>query len=893
MFRRVSVCLMTVFLTVMSVVPVKAAFTFGSVSDSHDQVSQFTSTVNQLKTLNPNFIIHNGDYEDDGVATGQMNDMTTVLKNAGLFNNAFIVRGNHDDHMSGSAALWENYFSTSPNVKTIPSGVNNYTAMDANSTYLTYSFDYDNSRFIGVDVPGDADLITSAEYTFLDNRLANAKSLGLTHVFIYFHGPEYCVEDTHCSCTARVDSKCEYASFTALVNKYQGLVSATFHGHEHVLGHVHMDNTRVPSLNYPYEEFFTSSAGLPYAITMYPNRIDDNFYSSSLASFATINVNGASFTVNLYHTGNTNPVWSKTFTKSGGVVPTAIPTTPVATPIPTKTPTAGPTNNPTAGPTNVPTTVPVPTVSQPAGQVMAFPGAEGFGANSIGGRGGKVYEVTNTSDAGTGSLRACVEASGPRICVFKVGGLISLNSPLIITNPYITIAGQSAPGGGITLKLGSLASDIDMFLTETHDVIIRYLSQRPGPGGENHGNQIAKNNTALSNIMIDHNSISWGVDSDIETWYRVTNSTIQRSIVSEALNCSTHSKNEANCTADITRGHSKGLMIGGYQGGEGSNSPGSENVSVLNNLMASNVDRNPLIQDCGITQVMNNVTYNALIFSQQQLNCVSGTSYVNWINNYHKKGPVGAQTDLEIIPSDGGSCSAGKVYMNGNVGNNGTWTYNNSCSAASIVTTPAGAPAVATTTANAAYTSVLADVGNNRGLNCDGTWYQRQDAIDARVINDVVNGTGKIIDDPSQVGGWVTPGTGSGCADADHDGMPDVWEQTHGLNPNNAADGSQLAGSGYTNLEEYLNGTGQTGGNPVPSPTTVPTNKPGVSLTPTSTVLVGDANYDGVVNEIDYTNYWLPNYNKTMSGGASVGDFNNDGKVDGIDYVLWLENTQP
>ena len=140
MFRRVSVCLMTVFLTVMSVVPVKAAFTFGSVSDSHDQVSQFTSTVNQLKTLNPNFIIHNGDYEDDGVATGQMNDMTTVLKNAGLFNNAFIVRGNHDDHMSGSAALWENYFSTSPNVKTIPSGVNNYTAMDANSTYLTYSF---------------------------------------------------------------------------------------------------------------------------------------------------------------------------------------------------------------------------------------------------------------------------------------------------------------------------------------------------------------------------------------------------------------------------------------------------------------------------------------------------------------------------------------------------------------------------------------------------------------------------------------------------------------------------------------------------------------------------------------------------------------------------------
>ena len=115
--------------------------------------------------------------------------------------------------------------------------------------------------------------------------------------------------------------------------------------------------------------------------------------------------------------------------------------------------------------------------------IPAFPGAEGFGANSIGGRGGALLEVTNLNDAGTGSLRACVEASGARTCVFKTGGLIVLNSPLTIRNPYITIAGQTAPGGGITIKLGTATNAI---LTETHDVIIRYLTIRTGPGGDNH-----------------------------------------------------------------------------------------------------------------------------------------------------------------------------------------------------------------------------------------------------------------------------------------------------------------------------------------------------------------------------------------------------------------------
>jgi len=430
----------------------------------------------------------------------------------------------------------------------------------------------------------------------------------------------------------------------------------------------------------------------------------------------------------------------------------------------------------------------------------AFPGAEGFGVNAIGGRGGTIFEVANLNDSGAGSLRACVEASGARTCVFHIGGLIVLNSPLTISNPYITIAGQTAPGGGITIKLGAAT---EAFSTQTHDVIIRYITIRPGPGGENHANQIAKNGVEIYNIIIDHNSLSWGVDSNIETWYRVTNSTIQWSLISEGLNNSTHSKGA----------HSKGMMIGGYKGSE-SGGKGSENISILNNLMAHNADRTPLMQLCGIAQVMNNTTYNPMYtFSHQKLNCPLGESYVNWINNYHKKGPSStSSSDLKIIPSSEGECLSGKTYMSGNVGNSGAWSYalDDECSGRTdiVVTVPAPAPEVKLTTANDAHNAVLADVGNSSGISCDGNWYSRRDSIDARIVNDVENDTGKIIDDPSQVGGWIVPVAGVPCADSDHDGMSNSWEQKYGFNPADPSDGPKDAdGDGYTNFEEFLNGT--------------------------------------------------------------------------------------
>jgi hypothetical protein len=317
-----------------------ATFSFASLGDSHEEVESFSNTVNQISSLNPAFVLFNGDLELKGVVLSEMDPMISVLKNANIFNKTFLVRGNSENHVSGSDVLWENYFSTAPNIKVLPAGVTNYVALDENSTYLTYSFDYENSRFIGMDVPGDItdnNILTTAEYSFLDARLSDAENLGLTHAFIFFHGPEYCIEQVHCNCTAKNDSSCTPPAFVNLINMHP-IVSATFHGHEHILGWVHMDNTRVSTLTHPYEEFFTSPAGGgSYNAYMYPDRVDyyyPDMPSYSDTGFGLITVEGDSFTFSLYKVGITTPVWSQTFTK--GILPTHTPS-PTKTDTPTKT----------------------------------------------------------------------------------------------------------------------------------------------------------------------------------------------------------------------------------------------------------------------------------------------------------------------------------------------------------------------------------------------------------------------------------------------------------------------------------------------------------------------------------------------------------------------------
>ena len=183
-----------------------------------------------------------------------------------------------------------------------------------------------------------------------------------------------------------------------------------------------------------------------------------------------------------------------------------------------------------------------------ASGLPAFPGAEGFGTDTPGGRGGQVFEVTNLQDSGAGSLRVCIEASGPRTCVFRAGGTITLSSPLTINNPYVTIAGQTAPGGGITIRGGGV-------FVQTHDVVIRYISVRRGPGGSNYAILISDNNADdVYNVVLDHCSTSWATDQTVTTWYAAHDVTISWTIISESLDCSTHPK---GC-------HSKALHTGGY-----------------------------------------------------------------------------------------------------------------------------------------------------------------------------------------------------------------------------------------------------------------------------------------------------------------------------------------
>ena len=432
-------------------------------------------------------------------------------------------------------------------------------------------------------------------------------------------------------------------------------------------------------------------------------------------------------------------------------------------------------------------------VSAAANALPAFPGAEGFGSNTPGGRGGTVIEVTNLNNSGSGSFRAACEASGPRIVVFRTGGTIVLSSDIWINNPYITIAAQTAPGDGVSIRGAGLR-------IATHDVIVRGLRIRvgDGSGGPNPDNRdglgIENKNNPPYNIIIDHCSLSWAVDETGTMWYASHDITFQWNILSEALMDSIHSKG----------GHSMGLLAG----------PGSKKITLHHNLLAHNQDRNPLFGGTNSqsptmgaatqAELINNVIYNWGWFATRIATNLSTTSpqKVNIVGNYYKKG---ADTDSNkgIFVRDSDVLAATRVYVKDNIGpgrptgNENEWSIvegSESNRSNSPTFTPSG---VNESSAFEAYDDVLDNVG---------AIAPNRDSVDARVVKSVRNGTGRIIDSQSEVGGWPSLKSGTAPQDSDHDGMPDNWETSHGLNPNNASDGNtDRNGDGYTNVEEYIN----------------------------------------------------------------------------------------
>lgn len=413
-----------------------------------------------------------------------------------------------------------------------------------------------------------------------------------------------------------------------------------------------------------------------------------------------------------------------------------------------------------------------------AAPLPAFPGAEGAGATTPGGRGGRVLFVTTLADSGPGSLREACTVSGPRIVVFRVAGTIALRRPLIVTEPFLTIAGQSAPGEGICLRDSS-------FAIATHDVVVRHLRSRLGDESSQEADCIDLLHGAR-NCILDHCSATWSIDECLSTSGIDADCTIQWCLIGESLNRSKHAKGPH-----------------GYGSLARANGP----MSWHHNLWIHNDARNPRLGDnygrdgkSPTFDVRNNVIYD---FGGTASGLTQGKFAVNYVGNYLRPGPSSRATKPITI----GSPSELVFYLRDNVvDGDAALTADNSqfftaveingVRQVRVVDTPFAMPPVTTVPAAEALDLVLATVGASRPV---------RDAVDARLVQHVRTRTGKIINSQREVGGWPELKGGPLPADADDDGLPDAWEKAHGLDPRNPADANRVLPSGYTAIEEYLN----------------------------------------------------------------------------------------
>ncbi|SHJ45868.1 hypothetical protein [Bacteroides stercorirosoris] len=435
-------------------------------------------------------------------------------------------------------------------------------------------------------------------------------------------------------------------------------------------------------------------------------------------------------------------------------------------------------------------------------QQIAFPGAEGYGKWTVGGRGGRVLTVTNLNDSGEGSFRDAVEQTGARIVVFAVDGTIELKSPLRINNDSITIAGQSAPGDGICLKDYPL-------VVNASNVIIRYIRVRVGDRYRLDSDGVGGGRYGQKNVILDHLSVSWSIDECLSI-YKTENLTVQWCLVAHSLNTSVHTKGS----------HGFGGIWGGYK------------ATFHHNLLANHASRNPRFSSVDGTKWVdyrNNVVYN---WGFKTAYGGGHHAEINMVNNYYKPGPASQHHRLLDVAEDG----TGRYYVAGNVmaGDDAVTRDNYSaitdCAGKCYIPGRKSAgpdsgisPEAIPTSGEECASCLVGSPFPSEPIHEDApvVAYQRilesvgcsfsQDSYDREVLRQVREGIGTfgtngIINSQEDVGGWPVLKAGKALKDTDGDGMPDDWESEHGLNPKSASDASAYTlNEDYTNIEVYLN----------------------------------------------------------------------------------------
>lgn len=406
-------------------------------------------------------------------------------------------------------------------------------------------------------------------------------------------------------------------------------------------------------------------------------------------------------------------------------------------------------------------------VPPPTGK-LAFPGAIGFGARAQGGRGGAIIEITTLADDGPGSFRACVSAEGPRVCIFKVSGVIRFTrAPPVIRHPFLTIAGETAPGGGIILAhAGGPEGFTPLLIKNTHDVIVRDIRSRPDVAGEVRGANDAITIENSRNVILDHVSGSWALDENINGHRQNDLITISWSIFAEG----------------IPR-HDKCALLG-------SDPTGPQRFSFIGNLCAHNGDRNPDINfpPGSCVEIYNNVFYDAGEQFLEVWESYGGTS-ANVAGNVFRAGPSTSHSAIALDRQEIGSTGAASIWLSDNIFD-GRFTQMAPRLSEVISASQVCSPSTAILPAAEAYRAVLASAGA----------FPR-DSFDMRIVDEVKTRTGSIVRAP---GAMPAFSPGAAYLDRDHDGMSDRWEAAHGTDPAMPDSWGDRDGNGWSDLEDFL-----------------------------------------------------------------------------------------